>query len=137
MSYDRAKPIRYDIKQATLTSNATRTFIGPKGKKGRLLDYGIDGISTSTGGATNGPKVSVGTTGSAAAYGAAFDVGTLTAPSAKTVASTYHPSEAGYSTYMVNQVLPADTLVQLSIVAAAGSGNAGVGDAFMLIAWDD
>mgnify|MGYP000346562509 CR=1 FL=1 len=90
-----------------------------------------------SGGATNGPKVSVGTTGSAAAYGAAFDVGTLTAPSAKTVASTYHPSEAGYSTYMVNQVLPADTLVQLSIVAAAGSGNAGVGDAFMLIAWDD
>lgn len=137
MSYDRRRLIRYDIKQATLTSNATRTIIGPKGKKGWLFDYGIDGISTSTAGATNGPKVSVGTTGSAAAYGAAFDVGTLTAPSAKSVASTYHPADAGYATYMQNQVLPADTLVQLSIVAAAGSGAAGVGDAFMVIAWDD
>lgn len=138
MSYENSKYYRYGMDQITMTStDKVRTIIGPKGKQGRLIDYGIDGISTSTGGATNGPKVSVGTVSSAAAYGAAFDVGTLTAPSAKTVASTYRPSDTGWATYMVNQWLPADTLVQLTCVAAAGSGAAGVGNPFMIIQWQD
>lgn len=138
MSYDTRKPIRYGMNQITMTStDKVLTIRGPKGKAGRLLDFGIDGISTSTGGATNGPKVSVGTVATPAAYGAAFDVGTLTAPEAKSVASTYRQTDTGWTTYMVNQDIPADTLVQLTCTAAAGSGAAGVGNPFMIIAWDD
>lgn len=138
MSYDNHKAVRYAMDQITMTSSdKVRTFRGPKGKTGRLLDYGIDGISTTTAGATNTPKVSVGTVASAAAYGAAFDVGALTAPEAKSVASTYRPTDAAWSTYMTNPEIPAGTLVQLTCVAATGAGAAGVGNPFMLIAWDD
>lgn len=138
MSYDARRVRRYDMDQITMTSSdKVRVFRGPKGKKGWLVDYGIDGISTTTAGATNTPKVSVGTVASAAAYGALFDVGALTAPEAKSVASTYTPTDTSWATYMTNQEIAADTLVQLTCVAATGSGAAGVGNPFMLIAWDD
>lgn len=137
-SYDNRAPTRYSMDQITMTStDKVRSFRGPKGKAGRLLDYGIDGISTTTAGATNTPQVSVGTAADPDAYGEEFDVGALTAPNAKSVASTYRPTDSGWATYMVNQTIPADTLVQLTCVAATGGGAAGVGNPFMLIAWDD
>ena len=131
--------IRYSMDQITMTStDKTRAFIGPKGRKGTLLDYGIDGISTTTAGGTNTPQVKVGTVGTSTAYGAAFDVGALTAPNAKSVASTYRPTDtAFYSTYITNDTLAADTLFVLTCVAATGSGAAGVGNPYCVVAWDD
>lgn len=138
MSYDNGKPIRYAMDQITMTStDKVRVFRGPKGKRGRLVDYGIDGISTTTAGATNTPKVSVGTVASAAAYGALFDVGALTAPEAKSVASTYRQTDTGWTTQMTNPYIAADTLVQLTCIAATGGGAAGVGNPFMIIEWED
>lgn len=138
MSYDNRSPQRYGASQVTLTSSdKTFAFIGPKGKKGRLLDYGIDGITTSTAGGTNTPQVKVGNAGTADAYGKAFDVGALTAPSSKSVASTYRPIDSSWATYMANQDLPADTQIIITAVAATGSGAAGVGNVFAVVAWDD
>lgn len=138
MSYDNGKPIRYGMDQITMTaSDKTRAFRGPKGKRGRIVDAGIDGISTSTGGATNGPKVSVGTVATPGAYVAQFDVGTLTAPEAKSIASTYRQTDTGWATYMTNPYIPADSLFLLTCTAAAGGGAAGVGNPFVLVEWED
>lgn len=149
MSYDRApyhpNQIRYARPQFTLTSNASFAFTGPKGKKGRLLDYGIDDISTTTGGATNTPKVQVGINGTLAQFGAPFDVGVLTAPNAASVAATFRraadPPATGvnvnWSNLMVLEDIPAGTQVLLSLIGATGAGAAGVGTVFMIIAWDD
>lgn len=137
MSYDARKFIKYARSAVTLTGAVTITGIGPKGKKGRLIDYGIEDISTTTAGASTTPVVEVGLTGTLAAYGAAFDVGALTAPAAKSVRSTYKESDAGFATQMVLADLPADTPILLTLVPASGGGAAGVGAPFMIIAWDD
>lgn len=151
MSYEaqpwKIRDIRYDWGTFTL-SGAAGPFavLGPKNKKGRLLDYGIDGITTSTAGATNTPGVSVGPPGTAQGNGANFFTGVLTAPNSASVAALntrFNPAPGtpginpAWSALMVNEDLPANTLVVLTFIPAAGAGAAGVGVPFMIIAWDD
>lgn len=137
MSYDARKYIKTARPGVTLTGAVTLTAVGPKGKKGRLIDYGIEDISTTTAGASTTPVVEVGLTGTLAAYGTAFDVGALTAPAAKSVRSSYKESDATFATLMAQPDLPADTPILLTLVPASGGGAAGVGSPFMIIAWDD
>lgn len=150
MSYEtqpwKIRDLRYDWGPITLTTSPTFAVLGPKNKKGRLLDYGIDGITTSTAGATNTPGVSVGPSGTAQGNGANFFVGVLAAPNANSVAASFTRFNPGpgtpgvnpsWSALMVNEDLPANQLVILTVIAATGGGAAGVGTPFMIIAWDD
>lgn len=141
MSYDMARNIqKYGRKQATLTgSNITCTFRGPKGKKGYLLDYGFEDLTTTFAGGTNTPKVEVGVSGTLAQFGAAFDAGAAVAPlGMKSVASTYAEGDTtNFGTYMVLRELPADTDIYLTCIVATGGGAAGVADFFARVEWDN
>jgi hypothetical protein len=138
MSYDLGDLVRYSIIAGTFTSDVTRSFgPGPKGKKGTLVDVGFDGVTTTFAGATNGPQIEVGITGTLAAYVALWTPALLVANQAgQSLRSTYRKTDAGWATYMVNDVLPADTAFVVTVKAAAGGGAAGVGDAFVLARWD-
>jgi hypothetical protein len=79
--------------------------------------------------------VRVGTTAVPAAYGTAFDLGTLAINKGKSVRSTYTPDQLAFDNLLVNRNIPADTDLELSMVAGTGS-PAGTGVMFCEIIWD-
>jgi hypothetical protein len=107
---------------------------GPKGKAGLLYDYGVQGVTVALAGSTSTPKVQVGTTATPAAYGTAFDPGALAINKGKSVRSTYTPDQAAFDALLVNRVIPADTDIELSMVAGVGT-PAGTGTMFCDIIW--
>jgi len=109
----------------------------PKGKQGFLWDYGCHTVTEAFAGSSTTPIISVGTTANADAYGEEFDYGTAAvAAGGKTIRSTYAETDAGWATYMVDQNLPADTVVMVSHVAATGS-PAGTAIGGVSIIWAD
>jgi hypothetical protein len=137
MAYDNPRIMRTTFP----FTNADATFAiakGPKGKKGRLYNYGVYGVSTTFAGATTTPTMSVGTSGDHDAYGDEFDFSTLAAGTSKSIRSTYRPEQAGFATYILNQgELPADTDIVAAWTAATGGGAAGVGIGFVDIQWNN
>lgn len=118
-------------------ADGTITVIGPKDKKGRLWDAGVLGPSEAFAGGTTTPFISVGTVADPDAYMDEFPMGALALKTPKSLRSTYLPSEAGFATYMLNEVLPANTVIQMTLVASTGSGLAGMAVAWITIDWDD
>lgn len=117
---------------------STETFSvqGPKGKSGRLIDYGVYGVVEAFAGTSSTPIMSVGTPSNADAYGEEFDLGALADNSGKSVRSTYHEYESGWSTYMVDQEIPADQEIMVTCTAAAGSPT-GKAIPFVVIDWSN
>ena len=109
------------------------SFKGPKGKKGQLIDYGVEGITEAF---VATASVAVGLAGNADAYGeellmgssAPDTVGTL---SAKTEATDPDDFRA---TYVVEPDIPADTAIYITCVADSTSGMA---NAFAVVEWQD
>lgn len=139
MQYD--NPIITYIKPAQDMSGANKTLsiIGPKGKRGLLIDYGFVDVTVAFAGATNPPEAEVGDGTTANKYGAAFNPGNLaTASGGATVNSAFvaAPDNASWTALMVNRNLPADTPVVLTGIAAAGAGAAGTAALFLQVAWD-
>ncbi len=112
---------------------------GPKGKKGWLVDYGVEAASEAFTNTTTGATVQVGTGSDASAYGDALDLGTLAvATGAKSVLTTYRPGvDRGYTTLMVSQEIPADTHVKVTLTAPTGGTPAGMAMPFADIIWED
>lgn len=139
--YDKQNgPIRYSWGPVTLTNSPVFAVVGPNGKAGTLLDYGIDGITTTTAGATNLPKLEVGNATTANLYGANWTTPAVTAPGATSIASLFNrlTDPTDFYTYIQQNVaIAAGTVVLLTVTAAAGGGAGGVGTPFMVIQWDD
>lgn len=113
--------------------------LGPKGRKGKLVDYGVHHVTETFTNTTLPAYVSVGTAADADAYGEELDMGTLAADAgSKSVRTTYRAAEdiedfildAGLS-------LPADTKVGLHCTAPTGGTPAGIAQPFMIIDWED
>ena len=112
---------------------------GPKGKAGRLYDYGVEGLTEAMNGGTLMPGMAVGIVGTAAKYGVKFVFTSMAiADGTKSIRSTYTPIDTAFEgTYMVERDLPADTVVMVTCYAATGSALTGTGTPFVDIIWDD
>lgn len=139
MSYDKPNRIKYSFGNFDFGAGSDEQFnvIGPKGKAGRLIDYGVEGTIEVMNGASTTPKVSVGNTSSATAYGAAFDINALADNAAKSVLSTYRETDSGITTYMTaaSRSIPKDTQIRLNCIGAVGSPT-GQAVPFVIIDWD-
>lgn len=140
MSYDKPNRVKYSgwgLFDFGAGSDEQFNIIGPKGKAGRLYDYGVEGTIEVMNGASTTPKVSIGNSSSATAYGAALDINALADNTAKSIRSTYREDAAAFAgTYMTNRNIPADTQIRVNCVAAAGSPT-GQAVPFVIIDWDD
>ena len=112
---------------------------GPKGKTGRLIDYGVVGVQETFAGTTDA-TIAIGTTGDVDAYGNEFPLGTdvTTTLGSKTVQSTYDPiaDAANWATYMLDQSIPADVPILITNTEAI-TGPAGQACPYVVIDWAD
>lgn len=139
MSYDKPNRMKYSFGNFDFGAGADEQFniIGPKGKAGRLYDYGVEGTIEVMNGSSTTPKVSVGNTSSATAYGAALDINALADNTARSIRSLYRETDTAFEgTYMTNRNIPKDTQIRVNCIGAAGSPT-GQAVPFVIIDWDD
>lgn len=137
MSYDKPNRQRYThFYDFGAGSSQAISIRGPKGKAGRLHDYGVFGTTEVFNGASVTPKISVGTPSAAAAYGAEIVLQALPADDATSVRMLYNEQDAGFATLMVERDIPKDTEVHMVLTSASGS-ETGQGTAFVDIDWQD
>tara|TARA_R110000868_G_C10962416_1_gene768667 strand:+ start:6055 stop:6462 length:408 start_codon:yes stop_codon:yes gene_type:complete len=115
------------------------TFKGPKGKKGLLLDYGIEGVTETFNEVTTAATISVGIAANLDAYGEEIDIGST---ATDTVGSLSALTEATSptvlrSTYIVEPDVAADVAVYIACVAPTGGTPAGIATAYVVIEWQD
>lgn len=136
--YDNPDRRMYQFGSFDFGGGADGTFavLGPKGKKGRLVDYGVHSSSEAFAAGTALPKMSVGVSGSTASYGALFSLGALALNSSKSVATTYKPTDTSWATYMTQPTIAADTVTLITCVAGTGSGLTGQAIPYVVIDWD-
>lgn len=145
MSYDKANAAvlyQFPLYDYGAASGARVDKVkGPKGKKGRLIDYGVMNAVENFAAATNAPTVAVGTAADADAYGEEMSVvAATTLNGAVSLRTKYDPripaDRTSYNALLVEEDLPADTAVCLTSTEGTGA-PAGQAYPFMLIAWDD
>jgi hypothetical protein len=101
-------------------------IIGPKGKRGRILDFGVAAISEAFTDTTTSAKLMLGTNADADAYGL-LDLGT-TAIGDDCRASFVKGA-------IIDADLPADTQIELTGTAPTGGTPAGIGAPYVVINW--
>lgn len=111
-------------------------YKGPKGKAGRLFNYGVFGVVENFAADTITPKISVGTAADPDAYGEELVLTAVTTTTPIDIRSLYSEQATGWTTYMVDRELPADTAVYMTLIGATGSPT-GQATAFMTIEWND
>lgn len=99
---------------------------GPSGKAGRLIDVMLSATETFTDDTTTG-KVRIGTAADPDAY-AELDC--------LTTADTDSISATGQSGAIIDADIPADTQVEVTMVAPTGGTPAGIGYVTVVIDWD-
>lgn len=115
------------------------SFKGAKGKKGQLIDYGIEGVTETFTNTTTAGSVAVGNSSDPDAYGDEIGLGTTAADtvgsvSARTLATD--PADLR-ATYILEPDLPADTAIYLTCTAPTGGTPAGIAAAFAIVDWQD
>ena len=137
MAYDNPNRIKYthyfDFGAAADLNVSIR---GPKGKAGRLWDYGVEGTTEIFAADTITPKISVGTTSDADAYGDELVLTGLASQHATSIRMLYAEQDSGFSTYMLDREIPKDTEVYMGLIGATGNPT-GIGTAFVIIDWQD
>jgi hypothetical protein len=134
--YDNPNRIKYAFGNFNFGGAVDETFSirGPKGKSGRLFDYGVEGVTTVMNGGTITPKVAVGTPALPNSFGAPLDLQAVPDNDYKSVRSTFAEPSTGFTAQMVNRTIPKDTEVYLTCTGATGAPT-GVGVPFVIIDW--
>ena len=138
MSYDKPNRIKYAFGVFDFGGAADDTFVvkGPKGKAGRIWDYGVEGTTEIFNGGTITPKIAVGTAADPDAYGDELVLHALADASATSIRALYTEQDTGFTTYMLARDVPKDTAVVVSCTVATGSPT-GMGVPFVIIDWQD
>lgn len=134
MSYDNPNRIKYAFAfDAGNNGNETFTIKGPKGKKGRLWDYGVEGVTEAF---TADCTIAIGDGSDADEFGEELALGALAVDTPLSVRTQYDEiaDATNFDALMVDRTIPADTSVTMTIVDDA---SAGIGVFFMIIDWDD
>lgn len=113
--------------------------LGPNGRKGKLVDYGVHHVTETFTADTLPAYVSVGTAADADAYGEELSMGTLAADAGSKSVRTTVDDPDDLSGYILDAglSLPADTKVGLHCTAPTGGTPAGMACPFMIIDWED
>lgn len=142
MSYDKRIVLRYPhFFDFGAAADETISIKGPKGKAGRLLDYGVYGCIEVMNGTTVTPKIAIGTTADPDAYGDELGLNALADNDATSILQLYNPvgsssDQTNFAAFMIEPDLPADTEIYMTLTGATGSPT-GQATAFCDIAWDD
>lgn len=113
-------------------------IMGPKDRKGKLVDYGIHHVTETFTNTTTPGYVSVGSAADADAYGEELDLGTTAADvGSKSVRTTADAEDIEDYILDAGLSLPADTKVGLVCTAPTGGTPAGIAQVFMIIDWED
>lgn len=136
MSYDNPNRTTYWLGGSVDFGGSDEQYVikGPKGKAGKLVDYGVQGATEVFNGSTVTPKMAVGTASDPDAYGEEFDLDDVALNSGKSVLSE-NDTQAGIDAVIVNQNIAADTLVYVTVTAATGSPT-GIASMFVTIDWE-
>lgn len=136
--YDNPNRIPYSPGSFDFGGAADEVFYirGPKGKSGRLYDYGVQMTTEAFNGGTITPKIAIGTAADPDAYGDEIVLHGLAIDDAKSVRTMHHETAAGFAALMVQQEIPADTLVAMTCTVATGSPT-GIGVPFVIIDWQN
>lgn len=112
---------------------------GPKGRKGKLVDYGVHHVAEAFTADTLPAYVSVGTAADADAYGEELSMGTTALDAGSVSVRQSTRDEATIATYILDAglTMPADTKVGLHCTAPTGGTPAGMACPFMIIDWED
>ena len=113
-------------------------IVGPKGKKAKLVDYGVQSVSETFNGNTASATIAIGNASDPDAYGEEFELdGATTANGGRTVQSTYdaQADKAEFDALMVNPYIPSDTPIYITNTDAEGA-PAGQGTPYVVIDWD-
>lgn len=113
-------------------------ILGPKGKKGKLVDYGVHHVTETFTATTLPAYVSVGTAADADAYGDEISMGTTAADAgSKSVRTSTVGDEIETYILPAGLSMPKDTKVGLHCTAPTGGTPAGMACPFMIIDWED
>jgi hypothetical protein len=113
--------------------------LGPKGRKGKLVDYGIHHVTEAFTTDTLPAYVSVGTAADPDAYGEELGMGTSAIDvGSKSVRTSFRdPDDIALYILDAGLSLPADTKVGLHCTSPTGGTPAGIAQPFMIIDWED
>lgn len=138
MSYDHPNRIKYSFGTFDFGGAADEVFVvkGPKGKEGRIYDYGVEATTEIFNGSTVTPKIAIGTSSDPDAYGDELVLHALAVDSATGIRILYDETESGFATYMLNRDVPKNTAVYVTCTAATGSPT-GMGVPYVIIEWQD
>ena len=129
MGYDNGYTVTYTstvVQDIGAGVGTAWSFKGPKGKKGRLIDVGIRGITEAFTNDTTGAKINVGTTGDADAY-ASLDCAQAA------ITDTFNTVDD--TDAIISAQLPADTQIEVTHVAPTGGTPAGIGWPYVVVVW--
>ncbi len=111
---------------------------GPKGKKGKLVDYGIQHVLEAFNAPTTAAIVSVGSSSDLDAYGANLSIGALAADAGgKSVRTECVGDQIDDYILAAGLSMPKDTKVGVKCTAVTGSGPTGQAHVFAVIDWED
>lgn len=118
-------------------ADETISIKGPKGKAGRLWDYGVYGCIEVMNGASVTPKIAIGTTSNPDAYGEELDLNALADNEATSLRILYDEiaDATSFDALLVEPDIPADTEVYMTLTGATSSPT-GQATAFCIIRWD-
>jgi hypothetical protein len=135
--YDR-QPTRYMLPSTNFATGSALEIMGPKGKRGILVDYGVLNPTTTFTTTTTGAFIAVGSGSDPDAYGDEFALGALAADSGgKSVMSTYRRGSDEYNALVLpTQKIAADEKVVVTLTAPTGGTPAGVASPFVDIIWE-
>lgn len=139
MSYEKPNRIKYTFGMLDFgTAGEVYSIKGPKGKAGRIYDYGVDApLETFT--ATTLPAyVSVGSVADADLYGDEISMGTLAADGgSKSLRTEYTAVQIMAGAVLLDPTVPADTVIALHCTAPTGGTPAGMAHPYVIIDWED
>lgn len=117
--------------------NEEFSFKGPKGKKGRLIDYGYLSPTETFAGSSSLATIAIGNASDPDHYGEEFGSGTLADKAGMLSILSAYSDPADIDDYILNYgELPADTSIYVTCTGCVG-GPAGMAIPFAAVQWAD
>lgn len=120
------------------TAGEVFSIKGPKGKAGRIYDYGVDAPLETFTATTLAAFVSVGSVADADLYGDEISMGTLAADAGtKSLRTEYTNAQIAAGAVLLDPKIPKDTVFALHCTAPTGGTPAGMAYPYVIVDWDD